>query len=180
MRFIAHLFIFSSLLTATSAVPAVASGTEYVAAAKVPTHVAGAAATSAVLRKATELSEFNALLVTANLKHLLKRTTETYTVFAPTNAAVRQIRADIRKRMFVRGNRGLDELMRRHMVAGNINFDQLADGAELKTLSGEVLHVVKRADGSVLLNGVYRVTGPGQTTANGTVYSLESMIAPTR
>ncbi|MBC7449550.1 MAG: fasciclin domain-containing protein [Hymenobacteraceae bacterium] len=171
------LALVFSFLTAAGATPALASSAD----GKIhgPAKTTTTAATSRVFTKSAEYSQFNHLLVNANMKRILNRTSETYTVFAPTNAAVLRVPANVRTRMFVDGNPGLRQLVYRHMVAGNIDFDQLADGAEIKTLSGEVLRVAKCADGSILLNGVYRVTSAGQTTANGTVYTIDSMIAPT-
>lgn len=166
-----------SFLTAASATSAFASSTSTITAA--PTKSTGTAATSAVLSTSANFSEFNRLLVSANVKHYLSRASETYTVFAPSNEAIRRVPQAIRKQMFVDGNPALQRLVRTHMVAGAVDFSRLADGAELKTLSGEVLRVARQADGTVLLNGVYRVAGSGQTTANGVVYTLDSMIAPT-
>lgn len=140
---------------------------------------AAAVATSTFFTNANELGAFNHLLVDAHLKNTLKRATPTYTVFAPTNAAVNKVPAHIRERMFVEGNPALKQLVRRHIVAGAVDLTQLPDGASLTTLSGETLRVARQADGSVLINGVYRVEA-SRTTTNGMVYTLDSMIAPTK
>lgn len=179
MRFAASTFALAlSLLTATASFAG--STGDRSAASPARLGEATAMATSAAMTRATELVEFNRLVVKSNLKNRLGRPTETYTVLAPSNEAVQKVPAGIRERMFVDGNPGLRQLVRRHMIAGAVDFSRLADGAELRTLSGEVLRVAKQADGTVLINGVYRVKGAGLATANGMIYTLDSMIAPTK
>lgn len=134
--------------------------------------------TTTMMTNVRELSNFNHLLVDAHLKPTLNRT-PAYTVFAPTNAAVNKVPAHIRERMFVENNPALRQLVNRHIVPGNVDLTQLADGATLTTLSGETLRVARAADGTLLINGVYRVEA-SRATANGMVYSIDSMIAPTK
>ena len=164
-------FAFAALLgaasfSATAAAPATGD------AAKATTATAVTVASTANLR------EFNTLLNKSGVTARLKRPAEAYTVFAPTNDAVAKVPADIRERMFRSDAPGLKHLVRSHLVAGVVNFDQLRDGAELKTLDGETIRVAKRADGSILLNGVYLVRDAGRATTNGMVYAIDSMIAP--
>lgn len=135
-------------------------------------------ATAATMASTANLRAFNTLLNKSGVTARLNRPAEVYTVFAPTNDAVAKVREDIRERLFRPDAPGLKHLVRSHLVAGVVNFDQLRDGAELKTLDGEIIRVAKLADGSVLLNGVYRVRDGGRATTNGMVYAIDTMIAP--
>ena len=138
----------------------------------------GAAATAATLASTANLSEYNRMVSMAGLKSRLNKATETYTVFAPTNAAIAKLPANIREQLIRADSPGLKHLVRTHIVKGNVNFDQLTDGSELETIDGQKLRVVKQADGTVLLNGVYRLADTGRATTNGTLYTLDSMIVP--
>lgn len=148
------------------------------AATVAPSGEASATATAATVASTPNLQQFSTLLDYAGLNKRLNKSTETYTVFAPTNDAVAKVPATVREQMFRAGNAGLKQLMRRHMIVGSVTFDQLRDGAELKTVDGETIRVARQADGTVLLNGVCRVRDTGRVTANGIVYEVDSMIAP--
>ncbi len=182
MRFATLTAAFALTLSSISLASAAFAGTPgsgHIDAPATVTTVAAVATTSAVFSKNAELGQFNRLLLTAGLKHLLKRPTASYTVFAPTNAAVAKVPSRISQRLFRADAPGLRHLVRTHLVAGTLDLTQLADGAEIRTLTGEVMRLAKGPNGEMLLNGVYRVGQP-QFTANGVVYPLESMIAPTR
>lgn len=179
MRFTHLLSAFAiSLLTISVTTSAIATTPGHL----VPPPVgrpAATATTSAVFASSTELTEFNRLINFTDARYLLRRSAKTYTVFAPTREAIEQVPAHIRERLFVNGHSGLRHLIRSHMVAGTVDLTQLAHGAEIKTLDGEVMRVARNADGSILLNGVYRVSA-GQATANGMVYTIDHMIAPAK
>lgn len=137
------------------------------------------ATSHAAVRATADLRAFDRLLAAAGLRHRLRRADRRYTVLAPTNAAVARVPARIRVRMFQAGNAAFRHLMATHLVAGDVDLTRVPSGTVLTTLSGETLRVDRQPDGSVLLNGVYRVETV-QQTANGHVYSLDRMVAPVR
>ncbi len=139
---------------------------------------ASTTATAATLAATPNLSQFNRLVKMDGLTKRLKQTTDAYTVFAPTNAAVAKVPAAIQERMFRSDNPGLRSLVRYHIVKGALTPEQLTDGRVLETLNGQELRVTRQPDGTVLLNGVYPLQGPGRATANGMIYAVETMMAP--
>lgn len=181
MRFAQPTFAiaFSLLIAAFAAPqPAAAERGSSRAAVVVAPGPDGAAATAATLASTANLSEYSRMVNMAGLKGRLSRPDEPYTVFAPTNEAIAKLPANVRQQLLRPDNPGLKTVVRAHIVKGNLNLDQLADGSELETIDGQKLRVVKQADGTVLINGVYRVTDAGRATANGMLYSLDSMIVP--
>ncbi len=135
------------------------------------------ATAATAVRATTDLRAFDRLLGTAGLRYQLNRPSRSYTVLAPTTAAVERVPARIRARFFQADNAGFQRLMNSHVVAGDVDLARLAEGTTLVTLSGEKLFVTHQPDGSILLNGVYRVLA-AQQTANGHLYTLDRMIAP--
>ncbi len=138
-----------------------------------------AATTGQAMRATTDLRAFSQLLGTANLRYRLGRTARQYTVLALSTTAIERVPAAIRARFFRADNPSFERLMASHVIAGDVNLAALADGTTLTTLSGETLRIDHQADGSILLNGVYRVE-TAQQTANGHVYTLDRMIAPVK
>ncbi len=124
------------------------------------------------------LSEFNELLKASSVNIRLKRTDRAYTVFAPTNAALQRIPACVREQAFQADNALLLPFVRTHIVKGSFTPEQLIDGRELITLTGRTLRVVREADGSILLDGAYRLRDAGQRTTNGMLYTLDLVITP--
>ncbi len=169
---------FSSVAQTRSAYIADLSGSGATATLKPAPDGPGGTATAATMASTANLSQFNGLINSVGLKPRLKRTTEAYTVFAPTNEALNKIPANVRERMFRADNPGLKDLVRSHIIKGSFTLDQLTDGQQLETIDGRIIRVARQADGTVLLDGVYRVRDTGRTTANGVLYALDSAIAP--
>jgi uncharacterized surface protein with fasciclin (FAS1) repeats len=125
-----------------------------------------------------DLSEFYKMIEVAGLRNRLRRPTEAVTVFAPTNAALASLAAPVRERLHQVGAPIVKAIVRTHIVEGILTPDQLIDGLEIETIGGQKLRVVRQADGSILLDGVYRLRDAGQQTTNGIVYTLDQVISP--
>jgi uncharacterized surface protein with fasciclin (FAS1) repeats len=199
MRFAQHtLAIASPILTIaltlgllTSALSSVAQPTRHIAIVA-PVGVEGTSRTgatlaplapsdthtSATLAGRADISVFYDLVERAGLRTRLRRPTDSYTVFAPTNEALSHMAAPVRAALLNQGAPIVKSLARVHIVQGVITPDQLIDGREIETLEGRKLHVVRQADGSVLLDGVYRLHDGGQRTTNGIVYTIDQVVAP--
>jgi uncharacterized surface protein with fasciclin (FAS1) repeats len=135
-------------------------------------------ATATTLAGTANLSEFSRLISAAGLKPRLKRAEEAYTVFAPTNEAFNKMPVNVRDRILRPDNPGLKALLRSHIIKGSFTYEQLTDGQALETIDGRIIHVARQADGTVLLDGVYRLRDTGRTTTNGVIYALDTVIAP--
>jgi uncharacterized surface protein with fasciclin (FAS1) repeats len=171
----------ATLVNAAHLLVAPIAGTETTfttAARPVGLHCATTAVSSAaLLRQTPELRRFSRLLTAARLHRQISNPAARTTAFAPTSAAFASISASIQQRLFVPGSVGLAHVMNSHLVAGDVDLLAVPNGTVLTTFNGESLRVDRQADGSVLLNGVYRVT-QGYTTATGRVYMLDLVINP--
>ncbi len=134
--------------------------------------------TIATLETRTEASKFYRLIELAGLRTRLRRPTDSYTVFAPSNAALEQMPARVSDALKNIGAPIVKKLVRVHLVQGVLTPEQLTDGRELETLDGRKLRVTHDTDGNVLLDGVYRLRDGGQRTTNGIIYSIDQVIAP--
>ncbi|MBC7446987.1 MAG: fasciclin domain-containing protein [Hymenobacteraceae bacterium] len=143
-----------------------------------PTRTSILVATTPSLATAPSLSEFYNLVELAGLRTRLRRPTEALTVFAPTNEAMRTMAAPIRERLHRVGKPMINSLVRTHVVTGILTPDMLTTGREIETLDGRKLRVVRQADGTVLLDGIYRLLDSGQRTTNGIIYTIDAVIAP--
>ena len=139
---------------------------------------ASSTATYTTLADHANLSEFYALIERAGLRSRLNRPTESLTVFAPTNDAMATINPRVRERMNSVGAPVLKSVVRAHIVPMLLTDDQLTDGREIETIGGQKLRVARQADGTVLLDGVYRLRDSGQRTTNGIIYTLDHVITP--
>lgn len=133
---------------------------------------------TATLANTANLSSFYHLLDQAGLRARLQRYPATYTIFAPTNDAMAAIAAPVRERMHQIGAPVIKSVARVHIVPGTFTADQLTEGRELETLEGRKLRVKRQADGTILLDGIYRLRDTGQPTNNGIIYTLDTVIVP--
>lgn len=149
-----------------------------VAAPNGPTRSTIATATTESLAASTHLSDFYTLVELAGLRTRFRRSTEEVTIFAPTNEAMRTMAAPIRERLHQVGKPMINSLVRSHVVSGVFTPDKLTTGTELETLDGHKLRVVRQADGTIVLDGVYRLLDSGQRTTNGIIYTLDTVMTP--
>lgn len=98
-----------------------------------------------------------------------------YTLFAPSGEAMEAVPDD---QLAVLDSQPdlQDQVLGYHVVEGSIGLDQLTDGAELKTVNGDVLTV--SGDGeNAKVAGASIIGGP-ITTNNGLVYTIDTMLLP--
>jgi uncharacterized surface protein with fasciclin (FAS1) repeats len=133
--------------------------------------------TTVTLATTATFSSFYDLVERAGLRARLQRYPGTFTVFAPTNdalATATPVREQIRKV----GAPVIKSVVRAHIVPGVFTAAQLTDGRELETLDGHKLRVTRQADGTVLLDGKYRLRDTGRQTTNGVIYALDAVMVP--
>jgi uncharacterized surface protein with fasciclin (FAS1) repeats len=85
-----------------------------------------------------------------------------YTIFAPSPQALVQHNQDTPD--------NLKAFLSRHIVQGTLTTQDLADGADIKTISGESLRICRKK-GVLLINGV-RLTETDKLYANGVWHRL--------
>ncbi len=133
--------------------------------------------TTITLASTANFSTFYDLVERAGLRARLQRYPGTFTIFAPTNAAfaaATPVREQIRKV----GAPAVKSVVRLHIVPGVFTAAQLTDGRELETIDGQKLRVTRQPDGSILLDGKYRISDNGRQTTNGVIYSMADVMVP--
>lgn len=120
-------------------------------------------------------STLSAALVAAELTTTLNGP-QTYTVFAPSNEAFTAVQKTVDMLLKVENKSKLQNVLKYHVVAGNLKSTDLTDGQELVTLHGEKLKV-KVADGKVMIGGA-EVTKADVPAKNGTVHIVNKVLVP--
>ncbi|TXK48031.1 fasciclin domain-containing protein [Pontibacter qinzhouensis] len=101
-----------------------------------------------------------------------------YTVFAPNDAAFKNLKADtsLAQLLAPENRQQLKQLLSNHMVTGKLSINELQDGTTLKTTGGQQLNVTKR-NGKVFINdAVLEATDEG--SSNGVVHVLSKVLQP--
>lgn len=113
-----------------------------------------------------------------------------YTVFAPTDRAIAALPQDRRAALAAPERRGeLVSLLSYHVVPGAVTAEDLgraierSEGgqAELATVTGANLGVVRDGDSLVLIDGSggrARITGADRIGSNGIVHSVDAVLMP--
>ncbi len=99
-----------------------------------------------------------------------------FTVFAPTEAALRYVGTDFRPVLFADEQRQtLARILRHHIVPGRLGPDALTDGATLTALDGATL-TVRRIGPVVTINGVTADVSRPLEADNGIAYPLADVL----
>lgn len=129
-----------------------------------------------VIHSDARFSTFARAIDAAGLQDLV-RGTEPVTVFAPTNEAFAKLPAGALEHLLAPENRAeLTSLLKRHVVAGNLDQYALKRQRELATVSGDMLAV--NLTGGKLRIADARVTGRQAVATNGTVQPIDAVLAP--
>lgn len=129
-----------------------------------------------VIHSDARFSTFARAIDAAGLQDLV-RGTEPVTVFAPTNEAFAKLPAGALERLLAPENRAeLTSLLKRHVVAGNLDQYALKRQRELATVNGDTLAV--NLTGGKLRIADARVTGRQAVATNGTVQPIDAVLAP--
>jgi uncharacterized surface protein with fasciclin (FAS1) repeats len=100
-----------------------------------------------------------------------------FTVFAPTNAAFKELGDDQVQALLEPANRDqLTKILTYHVVPGTLTAADLEDGQKLETVAGETLTV--KVDGDEVTVGGATVVKPDVEASNGVVHVIESVLTP--
>jgi uncharacterized surface protein with fasciclin (FAS1) repeats len=99
--------------------------------------------------------------------------TDTLTVFAPDNAAFAAV-DKVALAALLKDKTKVGDLLKGHIVKGNVKAASLKDGQEVTTLSGKKLKVSIK-DGKVMVGGA-EVTTADVAASNGTVHVINKVI----
>ena len=98
-----------------------------------------------------------------------------YTVFAPSDLAFGKLEAGTIENLLKPENKiKLTDLLNHHVVEGKINFRELKDGDQLKTLNGKLLSV-KIDNAKVSIEGA-TIINRDVATSNGVIHSLDTVL----
>lgn len=146
---------------------------------------------SAYLDSEPELySEWVQVLKQADLYNALNIATSSYTLFAPTNAAVRQFYENKRVSSAaeldsVLGHEYLRQLVLYHILTDSISVDEFVQGGQLSkpTYTGDYLEVRYGSEGhsgfdAFYVNGEAHVGEWAISVVNGVIYTLDDVLRP--
>jgi uncharacterized surface protein with fasciclin (FAS1) repeats len=98
-----------------------------------------------------------------------------FTVFAPSDRAFEKLEKGVLDSLMKPENKArLVDVLNDHVVSGKINFKDLKDGENLKTVSGKDLHVHVK-DGQVSIEGA-KIQARDVATSNGVIHSLDTVM----
>ena len=98
-----------------------------------------------------------------------------FTFFAPSDLAFGKLEGGIIENLLKTENKlKLNDLLKHHVVEGNIEFKDLKDGEKLKTMNGKELSVHIK-DGKVSVNGAI-IQQHDVKTSNGVIHSLDTVL----
>jgi uncharacterized surface protein with fasciclin (FAS1) repeats len=100
-----------------------------------------------------------------------------FTVFAPTNAAFKELGDEQVQSLLERENRDqLTKVLTYHVVPGTLTAADLSDGQKLETVAGETLTV--KVDGGTVMVDDASVVQPDVEASNGVVHVIDSVLTP--
>ena len=121
-----------------------------------------------------ELSTLVAAIDAAGLTSTLKGPGP-FTVFAPTNAAFEALPEGALETLLANPT-VLADLLKYHVVSGNVMSTDLSDGPVPTLLDGETIEV--SVSGGVTLNGSSNVTSADNEASNGVVHIIDEVLFP--
>lgn len=127
-----------------------------------------------LIQNDARFSTFARAIDAAGLQDLV-RGTEPVTVFAPTDDAFAKLPAGTLEHLLAPANRAeLEALLKRHVVAGNLDQYALKRQREIATVSGDTLAV--NLVGGKLRVAEARVSGRQAVATNGTVQPIDAVL----
>jgi uncharacterized surface protein with fasciclin (FAS1) repeats len=100
-----------------------------------------------------------------------------FTVFAPTNAAFKELGDEQVQSLLERENRDqLTKVLTYHVVPGTLTAADLSDGQKLETVAGETLTV--KVDGGTVMVDDASVVQPDVEASNGVVHVIDGVLTP--
>ena len=130
----------------------------------------------ALAQDAPDLSTLVTAVSTAKLGDTLQGDGP-FTVFAPTNAAFKELGDEQVQSLLEPENRDqLTKVLTYHVVPGELTAADLSDGQKLETVAGETLTV--KIDGGTVMVGDASVVQPDVEASNGVVHVIDSVLTP--
>ena len=100
-----------------------------------------------------------------------------FTVFAPTNAAFKELGDEQVQSLLEPENRDqLTQVLTYHVVPGTLTAADLGDGQKLETVAGETLTV--KVDGGTVMVDDASVVQPDVEASNGVVHVIDGVLTP--
>lgn len=100
-----------------------------------------------------------------------------FTVFAPTNAAFKELGDEQVQSLLEPENRDqLTTVLTYHVVPGTLTAADLSDGQKLETVAGETLTV--KVDGGTVMVDDASVVQPDVEASNGVVHVIDGVLTP--
>ena len=100
-----------------------------------------------------------------------------FTVFAPTNAAFKELGDEQVQSLLEPENRDqLTQVLTYHVVPGTLTAADLSDGQKLETVAGETLTV--KVDGGTVMVDDASVVQPDVEASNGVVHVIDGVLTP--
>jgi uncharacterized surface protein with fasciclin (FAS1) repeats len=121
------------------------------------------------------MSTLNKGVLAANLDPVLSGTGP-FTVFAPTDLAFGQLESGtIETFLKPESKAKLTDLLKHHVVAGQINYKDLKDGDKLKTLDGKELTIAVK-ENNIYVDGA-AIQDRDVKTSNGVIHSVSKVLS---
>lgn len=146
--------------------------------------------TSSLLETLAAAPELSTLVNAVNAAGLTETLSgaQSYTIFAPQDAAFRKLPAGTVNDMLAPDAKGqLTALLIGHIVPGTVTAEDLARAvergkgkAQLATMGGTTLTFTKEGEGIVVAGpkGQARIAGQEQASSNGVIHSLDTVLMP--
>jgi uncharacterized surface protein with fasciclin (FAS1) repeats len=121
------------------------------------------------------MSTLNKGVLAANLDQVLSGTGP-FTVFAPTDLAFGKLESGTIETLLKPESKAkLTDLLKHHVVAGQINYKDLKDGDKLKTLDGKEL-MISVKENNIYVDGA-AIQDRDVKTSNGVIHSVSKVLS---
>ncbi len=99
-----------------------------------------------------------------------------YTLLAPSDSAWVQAETSVIQDLLV-SSTVLTQVLRAHIVEGNLSYEDLAARDSITSISGVVWSIATAPNGDLLVGGA-RISGSSSSPTNGTIHILSTLIYP--
>lgn len=104
---------------------------------------------------------------------------EKYTVFAPNNDAVSQVPGDYQDFLLEETSKPvLQEFAGYHIVKGEYYYEDMKDGMELESLTGEKILIRRSEEGGILIGNYAYITLRDIGVKNGVIHLVDRVLIP--
>ena len=131
-----------------------------------------------IVETAVDNDDFNTLVdavIAAGLDTTLSDETQTFTVFAPTDAAFAALDSDFLANLVNNDTANLTKILTYHVVSGEVMSTDLSDGMRAETVQGKYITI--SIDGDVMIDNA-KVTIADIECSNGVIHVIDAVIVP--